>query len=163
MSAARLALAAGAFAVCAVFGTVRRAEREAGRKRLESVSADISALRVKLADGRLPLGRIASELAASGQNAGYWRGVSEAMARGLSFGEAAPPVPGLDSEADEILRSLFAGLGDGSLRAEEERIERAERGLRALLEKRTRELEKRGGLINSLSLLAGLAAALLIL
>ena len=165
MSAARFTGALCAFTACAIYGAVRRSAAEERLRRTEGVLADIRRLGAAIGSLRLPLGRIASQLAEEGSERALWRGMSLAMENGLSFAEAykSAPKPRLCAGADALIMRLSASLGSGDAASETASVGAAAEELKRLIEAERGGCARQGRLMGSLSMLLGLGLALLIL
>lgn len=154
-----------AFGACALFGSVRQARGAKAVADLASFRGDLVETENLMRQSRTPLPEIAAKLAESGRCPAFWEAVSRGLAGGLSFREAysAAPKPELPAGAAEVADGLAAALGTGDLQTESERLTAAAERLAPMLSDLEKSTAEKGKLIRSLSLLAGLAAALLIL
>lgn len=165
MSAARLVSAALAFTACAVFGAVRRARIRRERETAAMLTADVAEFERLLRLERRPLSEIAGWLARNGGCKALWRGVEEGMEQGETFRNAyaAAEKPEAGKAAAAVLDALAGSIGSGDAEGESDRLKKAGDELAeisALMQKSCAEKEK---LIGTLSLLAGAAAALLMI
>ena len=165
MSAARLTGALCAFAACALYGAVRRSAAEERLRRTEGLLSDIRRMGAAIGALRLPLARIASELAEEGSERALWRGVSLGMEQGLSFAEAykSAPKPRLGAGAEAVMSGLAASVGGGDAASETASVKAAAEELSRLIETERGGCERQGRLMGSLSMLLGLGLALLLL
>ncbi len=165
MSAARLAAAGLAFAACTMFGAVRRAENSERLRATERMLHDLAELRSLLHTDGLPLMSIAQRLSLSGAEPELWKRVAEGMEEGLSFSAAYEKAPKTElcPGAEETMERLASGLGSLDTDSELRRLTLAEEAMKRICASAREQSERKGKLTGSLSTLAGLAAALLIL
>lgn len=165
MNGARIVSAALAFTVCAVFGTVRRARMRREAEIASLLAADVCDLERMLRLERRPIAELAGRLAEAGGCREFWRGVAEGIEHGATFGEAyaSAPKPEAGKAAAEVLSALAEKQGSGDAEGESVRIKKTANELADIAEQMRKTSAEKGKLTGTLSLLAGLAAALLII
>ena len=165
MSAARLLASGAVFAACVTAGAVRASRMELRIKNTHALSADIARLKGFVCSERIPLDEAAERLRASGGLKPLWEGVCGFMRRGCDLARAYSEAvkPELVPEATAVLDELFSALGKGDSAAELERLGSACLRLERVCAEASAEGGKSRRLIQKLSLLLGIAAALLIL
>ena len=165
MSAARAIAAGAAFGACALFGAVRKARAKKELDALSGAAWDIREAERLLRMTNAPLGEIASELSEKGRLRPFWKAVGEGMAGGASaysaYSNAAPPCA--EHEALRVLEELFSSLGRGDGETESKRLSSAADKLDALYAEAEKKAAEKAGITGAVSLLAGVAAALLLL
>lgn len=165
MSAARLFCSIAAFSVCFVSGRVKAARVREELDSEKRLLCDIkTAERIVSASGGDIYGA-AEKLSASGECNELWRRVAEGIKAGSSFYGAYSSAnkPRLSGEASRIMDELAKELGSGARSNEAERLKSARERLAALCSAHEAQTAEKTGLINTLSTLLGLAAALLLL
>ena len=165
MSAGRLAAAGMVLAVCALFGRVRASGNESALRETHALCGDIMRLETLLRSQKLTLPEAAERLSREGASRELWEGVSQRMSEGMSFSGAfsAAPHPALCLGAAEAVCELAEGLGKADMAAELSRLKNAEARLSSICDEAEKAGRNRDKLTTSLSMLCGLAAALLIL
>ncbi len=165
MSAGRLSAAGICFGICVLFGKVRITRSRQQVEELEKLLGDLRSAENSVRLVRLPLGEIVNGLRENGRSKKLWSSVCAGMSSGLDFGRsvASADTPPVSPEAEKIFSELssLAVSNDADVLAK--RLSSVADRLENELEterKNSREKEK---LTSSLSVFAGLAAALLIL
>lgn len=165
MSAARTAAAFAVFSGFALFGAVSNSRKRQKVKEAKILLADASELESRIKTLRQPLADIAEAFSVNSGCAGFWGGISKGLSAGLSPEAAFDRAKSMISsdEVRNVLAELFEGLGSSELNGELRRLELAVNRLEQVYAETQKSLESGTKLTNSLSILMGLAAALLIL
>ena len=165
MSAARLIAAGLVFACCGTFGLVRSARIELELKNAEALAADTERLSGFIGESRMPLREAFERLAEEGGLGELWLELSQRMDSGCSAGDAVCGAAYFERirGGREAARELSAGLMSGEAEAVRSSLSGCAARLRTLCDARRGEIASRVKLTRSLSLLLGLAAALLML
>lgn len=154
-----------AFGACALFGAVRKARTKQEVFALSGITADIREAERMVGLSKAPIASIAGELARSGRSAPFWQSVSDKLNGGSALIEAysASPAPTALPEAAQVLDGLFSSLGRGDAETESKRLRAAAERLEEILGAAEKRASEKCRLTGSLSMLAGAAAALLLL
>ena len=165
MNMGRLLCAVIVFAVCTIFGSVRNSGRSKCLYELGDMIADMEELETAMRLEHMPLQSIAQRLAVSGKCEWLWEGVCEGMRNGASFGTAYHLIkkPYLGAEIEKSLNELASRLGTSDLETEIKRIRKTTDELTRVYSEMQRKNGEKSKLVNSLSILTGLAAALLVM
>lgn len=165
MSAARTIAAISAFGACALYGAVRKARTKGEAAALGGITEDLMEAERMVRLTRSPLTSIAGELAKAGKSQLFWRSIHEKMLAGSSLFKAysSTPKPCMNGEAGQVLDGLFSSLGRGDAETESKRIRLAAERLGALFSETEKRASEKCRLTSSLSVLAGAAAALLLI
>lgn len=165
MSISRLFAAGLVFMAFAMYGAVNGSRHNARVTLLKGLYYDVAEMRTRLKLLHEPLDVITENMATSGKCKELWSEVSIYMKKGKSFGEAFGESDrrAFGNEEIEIMYELSAQLGKNNVAEEEKRLEFAAIRLNELYKKLKEDTEKGVKLTNSLSVLGGLAAALLML
>ena len=165
MSALRFAAAGVSFGICVLFGSVRKARLRRSLEELEALTEDIkyAVSCVKLM--KLPVDEIVRRLAENGGCGCFWKSVWEGMTSGLDLKQAIAVAekPSLSAVSGSVLSELAddATLSDSDTLAG--RLSMIAERLDAELEYRRGKSREEEKLTSSLSVFAGLAAAILVL
>lgn len=165
MSAARLIAALLAVCGSALFGAVSNSRAEERIKNTDRLVSDVDEMYSLLRIDRMPLHEIASRLSEKGELPALWANVEAEMEAGASLKEALNDIklPGPGSAAARFAGYLTDGFPAGDAETESARIGYALEKLKAYRESAINEQKEKGRLTSSLSLMLGLAAAILIL
>lgn len=165
MSAIRLAASSLVFAGFTLYGAVQKSKKLCALSELSALSSDLSAFAGRLELTMSPLDSIASAAARQSRIKRFWEALAAALSSGLAPDEAFENACSLlrCGEALPVLEELFSGLGSSNASAEAACFRFASERIGALAEKLGREAAVGVKLTNSLSVLMGLAAALLLL
>lgn len=154
-----------AFGACALFGSVKKARSGRSLCDAEALVKDLGELGDRMRLRREPLDEISARLAAEGGCRALWKGISQGLAEGRTFSEAyalaeKPPVC---REVMSVVDELASSLGTGAMEDEIKRLGEAMDKLGTRLAELEKADAERSKLTGSLSVLLGLAAALLLL
>jgi hypothetical protein len=165
VSAARLFSALLVLSCFSLFGIVRASRLRKTAEEERAFCEDIREVSQRMRLLREPLPGIAAELALCGRCRPFWEGVLRGMKDGLSFSEAAgkAEMSEIGREAKAALYELFGSVGTGELEQERARLGLCLEKLGRICEKTQDETAQKARLVLRLSLLAGAAAAILIL
>ena len=164
MSAARALAAGAAFGACALFGAVRKARAKRDAASLGSLAWDIREAERLLRMTNAPLSEITQELSEKGRMKPFWKAVGERMEDGASaYAAYTASPPQAAPEALRVLDELFSSLGRGDSQTESKRLSAAADKLDALYSEAEKKAAEKGRITGAVSLLAGVAAALLLL
>ena len=165
MSAARALSALLVFSGFVLFGRVRCSRKKLEASQTEALLTDVTAIECRLGALRQPLERLVGSAAEQSAVSGFWTEISKGLSSGKTPSEAFE-VAGdriISSGAREILRELFSEIGSSDLKSELQRLSFAQKRLNALAEETKSRTGSELKLTNSLSVMMGLAAALLLL
>lgn len=165
MSALRLLAALLSFVICFLYGKVKSARDKKKLDELYGLVCDVKTVETLVKTERLQLDEIVKGLSVSGENADLWTNVYEGISAGTSVSEAVKLAFG--KTPDNEVKALILRLFDNEASREPEAFsavlsDTAEKLESAYESKKKRSLEK-DRLTGSLSVFAGLAAAILIL
>ena len=165
MNAARAASAAAAFAVCAVYGRVKASREEEKLRWEKAMLSDLHSAERLIVSSRVPLWETAGKLSREGACAEMWNDICLRLVSGDSFSKAysAARKPPVCPEAADIVGELAEKLGTEDIGAEAERLRCAVDKLLRLCSERESSAAKKCRLIRTLSVLLGLAAAIVLL
>ena len=166
MSAGRLAAAALVFSTFAMYGVIRTSKHHARVKMLNSLCADMREFGTRLALERMPLPQITARLAADGGECStIWKTINEGLRDGNTFAAAYARAEELlyGNEEKAIMQELARSIGTSDAQSESQRLEFAYKRLDAVLQNLKARTDKSVRLTSSLSVLGGLAAALLLM
>lgn len=165
MSALRLICAGASLTVCVLYGAVKRSGNEILLENVSRLHSDIRLFSNLLRSRRLPLSETADIIACEGELKEMWASASSGIRSGKSFEEAYRDAtkPVLSGEAEAVMSELASGLGKGDIDSELERLEAARDALGSICAEMRNSYADKNRLIRSLSMLTGIAAALLLL
>ncbi len=165
MSAGRLASAALAFCAFALYGMVRTSKHRARARMLASLCSDVKEMDARISAERMPLVTICERLSRQGESAAMWSQIYIAMANGdafpYAFAHAEDNIQG--TEEREIMRELAASLGSGDAESAVKRLRFAYGRLEELSNKLRNEADRKEKLPETLSILAGIGVALILM
>ena len=165
MSAGKLVSAALVFIAFTLYGAVRTSKQNGRLNLLMDICSDIGEIESRLSITKSPLPDIAEVMAVVGACPKLWGSISEGMRKGYSFRQAYEEAdrPCFGTEEAEVLAELARKLGTCNLESECRRLRFTCNKLTTLHGELTKKVQAGAKLNGSLSVLCGLAAALLIL
>ena len=165
MSAARFAAAGISFGVCVLYGAVKRARSKCRMDELEGLIRDIVVMEAEVRLEKRPIEEIVCGLSEKGNCRRMWRAALAEMRSGTplsrSLGDSG--THSADGEAEREIEELFSRSPTSDSVSFAERLSNSARKLEAILEKEKKQNLEKDKLTSSLSVFAGIAAALLIL
>lgn len=155
------------FLICVLMGGAASEKLKKRADMLSMLLADMKTFRSGLQNENLSVGRIVSELSESGNLRDFWLEMKKEVDLNRSFGEACSKaenaISGLDKKEFEEFKAFAADFGTDDTQSELGRIDT----LIEKFEEKERmykcEYPKKIKLLRSLSLLGGLALALMLL
>ncbi|MBO4879596.1 MAG: stage III sporulation protein AB [Clostridia bacterium] len=158
--------AALAFLICAAAGMIRAERMKLRLSAAEGLLSDLGVIEASLRYERKPALLIAEELARSGKLSRFWNSILIVMNDGLSFGDAWRKVKGELGIGKTELAALdgFAeNFGSTDAETELARLFAAKARLSDAVSALRAEYPKKRKLASSLGMLAGCAAALMLI
>ncbi len=162
----RLVCAAGVFLLCAAFGAVRAEGFRVRLRAAEMLLSDLGAVASSLRYEKRTAASIAEKLSETGKLTAFWKKLGQAMEAGAGFGEAWEECGGelaLDPAIGAAALSFAKSFGGGDAETELARLEITLESLGEAVRTKAREYPNKRKLTGTLSILLGVAAALLII
>ena len=165
MSAPRLICSAAVFCGFVLYGAVRAERKKAALSEAEALRKDLAELSDRMELTRSHLCAICEELSRKSGLSELWSAMTEGLSKGLAPSEAFALCRGTlkNEAAAAVIKELFEDLGSADIEKESGRLELSLKKLDELISFSRGEFEKSRRLTSSLSVLMGLAAALILL
>lgn len=155
------------FIICTLFGKLRTEKYRGRLDTLNAIIEDLRAVETDLRCDRCVASVLVSRLAKAGRLCTLWQEMLSAMQSGCSFGDAwnesKNRLFSLDAEEMSILGAFSEKFGTGDADTELNRLERTINRLEQIEKRLKAEYPNRIKLTGTLSMLCGLAFALMIL
>ena len=162
----RLICAVGVFLLCTAFGAVRAEGLRVRLRASELLLSDLNFIASSLRYERRTAASIAEKLSKTGKLTEFWAKLAHTMDGGASFGAAwelcAKELP-LDPGVASAALSFAKNFGSGDAESELAQLELTVSGIGDAVETKAREYPNKRKLTGTLSILFGVAAALLII
>lgn len=162
----RLVCAVGVFLLCAAFGALRAEGYRVRLRTAEMLLSDLNRIASSLRYEKRTAASIAEKLSETGKLTSFWAKLKHAMDGGASFGDAWALFAkelALDPAVAASAIAFAENFGGGDAGSELAQLELTLSGIADAVKTKAREYPNKRKLVNTLSILFGVAAALLMI